>query len=543
MKTLVKKYFTDLIHVLPHSFMAVFKSTVFASAFFTSTVLASAVPQTTLPSSQPTQPTLPHSSTKADAKSLVETYRLAQHNNVSHQSLLAQYAAERLSEPQTRAGLLPKVSADISRSDIQYDDGNNQGLNLSQENLSSCLSGLPNNGFENAAATDLDCLLSPINTRFKSTSYNLRITQPIVNLPSWFTYASGKGLTQQSKLKIKQAELDLLLNTTHLFLNTLQARAELKIAKRETFRQGAFKTKAEQDYEQGLIKGGALLTARTHLQNAELQAQLKQMQYDNALQRFQHWIGDDREAAFPILTDLTERPHYKTVFDVAPPPLSEFKRWLQAAQQDNPDWALSELAVRISKHQYLAQKSQHAPKLDLVAQHSEVESDGRTPTLDEGQIKQQILALTVSMPLYTGGLLSTQTKQARWHHKQSQYQAQHIQQQLTDRIKQQLGQLNFQAQNTHHLTTTTRQQKALFESLKSAYSQGASTVHEVLTAESTFKEQQDALFKAQINYFKSAITFKRLIGTLHVGDLQSIDDWLFQASSTPNTLPKPADRS
>jgi outer membrane protein len=106
-----------------------------------------------------------------------------------------------------------------------------------------------------------------------------------------------------------------------------------------------------------------------------------------------------------------------------PDPVSE-DRWVEMALQQNLSLVSSRLAADIARENVSSARGGHYPSLDLVGSHYHATSNGvdtftdGTPaggtTLDQ---TQRTIGLQLTFPIYAGGLVSSQVRQAVYQHR------------------------------------------------------------------------------------------------------------------------------
>lgn len=439
----------------------------------------------------------------------LDTYQLAQQNNAQHQGKIALSQSEAIFEKTALSALLPQINADISQSSIHQNIENAQTLDLSQDNLTECLADL----------TNLDCFFSPTDNSFSSTSYSISVSQALFRLPRWFDYLKGKQIAKQADLKIRQAQVNLMLESALLYLNSLRSYSALQTARQDSQRRQSLLSQTQDKFEQGLVKRIVVLSAQSQYQFTQTQTQTALLEYENALNALQNLIHLNTISHVEIATLDIQFP---------PPATDNSTDWLNKAKTHNPDWQLAQLNTAISRLNYLSKRSQHAPTLDIFARHSETNSDGRTPTIDEGTLVQKTVGLNFNLPIYTGGRLTSQTQQSRWQYKQSLHQAQQVQQELTQQIQQQLRLINHYVASEQQLNHAVEDQKIVFETMREAYSSGVYKLIEILDAEEQLMALSQDQMNLQVDYLIATLRLKRLTGTLNERDLSILDQWLMR---------------
>jgi outer membrane protein len=168
---------------------------------------------------------------------------------------------------------------------------------------------------------------------------------------------------------------------------------------------------AEQRFEVGL-------TAVTDVHEARAS-------YDNARARAivaRNDLADSKEALKELTGQYFEE--YDALQEVLPlvePDPMNADEWVQMALSNNPVVLSSRAAVDIADSNMRLARSGHYPTLDLVASYSDFKDNKRLFTDDLGQpvgttslgVDDSTIQLLFNVPIYQGGRVSSQTRQAR----------------------------------------------------------------------------------------------------------------------------------
>jgi outer membrane protein len=266
--------------------------------------------------------------------------------------------------------------------------------------------GLPEDAPENDPLRDIP------DEDIENSSYTLDLRQSLYRQSNYEALDVARGQIAQADAIYEIAYQDFLLRVSNSYFLVLTlidgvtlAEAEEKALQRQ-FEQ------AEQRFEVGL-------TAVTDVHEARAS-------YDNARARAivaRNDLADAKEA----LHELTGQ--YFEEFDalqeslplVEPDPVSA-DAWVDIALQNNPSVLSSRAALDVADANVRLARSGHFPTLDLVAGYSQFENkeyvyrDFNTGDQFNSslQVDDTTVGLVLSIPLYEGGRVSSQTRQARY---------------------------------------------------------------------------------------------------------------------------------
>ena len=355
-------------------------------------------------------------------------------------------------------------------------------------------------------------------------NYDISLQQSLYRQANYEQLDVARGQITQADAIYQIAFQDFLLRVSQGYFLVLTlidgvtfAEAEEKALQRQ-FEQ------AEQRFEVGL-------TAVTDVHEARAS-------YDNARARAivaRNDLADAKEA----LKELTGKyfEEYDALQEVLPlvePDPPDAEEWVQMALSNNPAVLSSRAAVDIADSNMRLARSGHFPTLDLVASYSDFKDSKRLFTDDVGQpvgttslgVDDTTIQLLFNVPIYQGGRVSSQTRQARF---------------LLDATGQDLDDVQRaavrEAQNSYRAVLAGIQEVQAFEqaeiSAESAleapqagFEVGTRTIVDVLIAEQRrFQAQRDNSV-ARHAYIVRHLRLKSVAGLLSSEDLRVINQLL-----------------
>ncbi len=422
--------------------------------------------------------------TKAD---LIKVYQEAAANNADLAAARADYQARREVVPQARAGLLPNLSAGASLSDTR---------------------------------TALD---SPANTSSRSgTVYQANLSQPLFRADRWFQLQAAEASSEQAALELSASEQNLILQSAETYFAVLRAQDNLASTKAE---EAAFKRQLDQANERfdvGLSDKTDVLEAQAGFDTARANRIIAERQVDDA---------------FQALTTLTNREHsalegiLHSLPILAPTP-NDAKAWVDTAAAQNLNLQASNYAVDAAEETLRQRKSGHAPSLDAVASYQKGDNDrlGFTNSAAgsnfSGDVEQRSIGLQLSIPLYSGGLTSSQVREAF----QRVTQSEQLRESLRRQVVQNTRNLH-RAVNTDVETVQARKQSIIsnqsaLEATEIGYQVGTRNIVDVLDAQRQLYGAVRNYNNARYDYILNNLRLKQAAGTLSPADLEALGNFL-----------------
>ncbi len=149
---------------------------------------------------------------QAAANSLRDIYELAVKNDAKLNAAAASYRATIETEKQARAHLLPQLTADGSYSASHR-------LQDTHE-LNTTSTGITN--------TD-----QHRDSTLRDGLWEMSLSQPLFDMPSWFSFKSGKALTEQAEAQFAADQQDLIVRVSEAYFNVLREIDNVNASKNE----------------------------------------------------------------------------------------------------------------------------------------------------------------------------------------------------------------------------------------------------------------------------------------------------------------------
>ncbi len=418
---------------------------------------------------------------------LVTVYQEAAKNNADIAAARADYQARREVVPQARAGLLPNLSAGANYGDTR---------------------------------TEID---SPSVTLSRSgLVYQANLSQPLFRADRWFQLQAAEATSEQAALELSATEQNLILQSAETYFAVLRAQDTLASTKAE---EAAFKRQLDQANERfdvGLSDKTDVLEAQAGYDTARANRILAERAVDDAFQALVTLTNREYASIEGILHSLP----------VLEPTPNDAKAWVDTAAQQNLNLQASNYAVNAAEETLRQNKAGHAPTLDAVAQYQKGDNDNlgfsNTDALSpyDGDAEQTSIGLQLNIPIYSGGLTSSQVREA--------YQRLGQTEQLRESLRRQVVQNTrnlFRAVNTDVETVQARRQSIIsnqsaLEATEIGYQVGTRNIVDVLDAQRQLYSAVRNYNDARYDYILNNLRLKQAAGTLSPADLEALGSFL-----------------
>lgn len=420
---------------------------------------------------------------------LVSVYQQAALNNADLGAARADFKARQEQVPQARAGLLPNLSAGIVNTDSQ---------------------------------SKVDTDLGNIDAKRSGLHYQASLSQPLFRIDRWYQLQAAHALTEQAAINLSATEQQLILDSAEAYFAVLRAQDNLAATKAE---ETAFKRQMDQANERfdvGLTDKTDVLEAQAGFDAARANRIFAERQVQDALEHLSTLTNHRHNALEGIRHSLP----------ILPPTPADASAWVNTASVQNLNLKASEYAVTAAEENLRQRKAGHAPSLDAVAQYKRGDNDslGFSSSASgvgyRGDAEQRSIGLQLNIPLYSGGLVSSQVRESTQRLDQVQQQRESLRRVVVENTR------NFyRAVNTDVETVQARRQSIIstqsaLEATEIGYQVGTRNIVDVLNAQRQLYSAVRNYNNARYDYILNNLRLKQVAGTLSPDDLAALGEYL-----------------
>ena len=420
----------------------------------------------------------------ACAEDLMQVYREAVTSDPALASAQANWQATQELVPQARAGLLPNAAATGGVSRQQYD------------------------------ATVRTDPKTDISHGYNQYNALVSASQPLFRYQNVVALDQAKQQVAQSNDVLELARQDLILRVAQAYFDVLLAQFNVELAESQKKAVVESLAQAKRNFEVGVATITDTNEAQAKYDQIVAQEIATRNDLDNKVTALRAIIGRFPKELKRVGPGLVP---------VRPDP-DNLQYWIDRSRTDNLNVRVSEKNYDIATLQIDKARAGHYPTLDLVASYGYVNSAGGSVSLGFTNYSTQgIIGVNVAVPIYQGGLVDSQVRQAIA---------------LQDRARQDLEfarRTAFTLAQTGYtgVVSAVASVKAFEQALLSAESAyqsnvlgqevGVRTFLDVLTVQQNVYSTRRDLAQAYFNYLIGWLRLKAAIGTLSDTDLEDVN--------------------
>jgi outer membrane protein len=456
------------------------------------------------------------SAAPAPAADLLAVYERALQNDPQLREAEANRLAALETKPQALAALLPQLAGSglVSR---ERDSG--------KSTITQPLTSPPGPVFLQTY---------PFDGRINTTThkYGIDLKQNLFRWENWVALQRADAQVAQAEADYQAAEQDLMARVAQRYFDVLAAQDDLEAQQMALTSIQRQLDQAESRFQIGLIAITDVEEARAaHDSGAAAVIAAKRL-----LASTQELLREITGDPFDGLARPIEP------FELAnPDPVNE-DRWVDMALQQNLALVSSRLAADIARENISAARGGHFPSLDLVGSRYKLMTNG-VDTFTGGvpaggtavDQSQRTIGLQLTFPIYAGGMVSSQVRQAVYQHRAAKERVERVARQTEhDARDSYLGVLS-EISRVKALRRAVESNATSLRATESGYEAGTRTAVDVLQSRQLWVRAQTDYSRSRYDYMLNVLKLQQAAGTLSQQSLERINSLLKDAP--PGTAP------
>ena len=424
-------------------------------------------------------------SQQALALDLLQAWQFAQTRNPAYAASQAGQQAEQEQVKQANSALLPQLSAQTSAELLDRRQHSNWSRHNNQERA----------------------------------NWSLSLSQSLYDRAAWSRLDQAQLQAQAADLQLAQARQDLMLSVSQAYFDVLSAEDQRYTlhAQRDAIQEQL--DAAKQMFE----LGGATITDSYEAQSRLDLIRAQILSTDNELQ-----VARDRLSGL-ILEPVNKLAPLDPEVRLPQPTPQNTQAWTEQASEQNLQVYRQELLAQAAEKRLAAANAEHQPTVSLKAQTGSGSDQALYNQQGGPRSLNSSVGLELSIPLYTGGRISSVVRQQSSRMQQARYEYQQARQQAIQDSQQYYSGVVSGLARIQALAAAARSSQQSVDANKLAYEVGVRINIDVLNAQQQLYQTERDLSKARYDTVLNSLRLKASAGSLSEADLQAINDMLERA--------------
>lgn len=372
-----------------------------------------------------------------------------------------------------------------------------------------------NNGYRDANGIDSNV-----------TSGSLQLTQTLFDMSKWRNLSLQEKSAGIQDVTYQTDQQTLILNTATAYFRVLSAIDTLSYI--EAQKQAIYRQldQTTQRFNVGLVAITDVQNARSQYDNVLANEVTARNDLDNAVEQLRQITGN----YYPQLASLNV-DHFKAEKPQAVNAL------LKEAENRNLSLLQARLSQDLAREQIRLAQDGHLPTLSLSASSgisNTSYSGSRTSgaQYNDSDVGQNKIGLNFSLPIYQGGQVNSQVKQAQYNFVGASEQLESAHRSVVQTVRSSFNNVNASVSSINAYKQAVISAQSSLDASEAGYAVGTRTIVDVLDATTTLYNAKQQLSNARYNYLINQLNIKQALGTLNEQDLLALNGSLGKPIST-----------
>ncbi|EHN8899383.1 outer membrane channel protein TolC [Enterobacter hormaechei] len=362
-----------------------------------------------------------------------------------------------------------------------------------------------------------------------ATSASLQLTQTLFDMSKWRELSLQEKSAGIQDVTYQTDQQTLILNTATAYFQVLSAIDALSYT--EAQKQAIYRQldQTTQRFNVGLVAITDVQNARSQYDTVLANEVTARNNLDNALEALRQVTGN----YYPELASLNV-DSFKTDKPQAVNAL------LKEAENRNLTLLQARLSQDLAREQIRLAQDGHLPTLSLSAStgvsdtsYSGSKTNGaNSQAYDDSNVGQNKVGLSFSLPLYQGGMVNSQVKQAQYNFVGASEQLESAHRNVVQTVRSSFNNVNASISSINAYKQAVVSAQSSLDAMEAGYSVGTRTIVDVLDATTTLYNAKQQLSSARYQYLINQLNIKQALGTLNEQDLQMLNSTLGKPVST-----------
>lgn len=425
-------------------------------------------------------------SSQAFATDLMDIYYEALENDTIFKNAYDTYMANTEATPQARAALLPQVgvTAQAMRNRLHVDDG----------------------------------VFTIADGTYNSRMWQITASQAIFNYQAWAQVQQAKALVKAAQASFNDAAQNLILRTAQAYFNVLFAQDTLNFSEAKKRANKRQYDQAQQRFQVGLDPITSVYEAKAAYDQSVATVIAANNNRVNQSENLRTLTNHVYEAIAPLRDGK---------IPLIKPEPNDVNQWVDTGLKQNYKLLSAKYNMEVARENVKALSAGNWPTIALQGNTTKTTNQVKdnNPFLPANQAQSSV-GLALNFPVFQGGLVRSQTRQAQHNFQASSETTEKAYRDVVVNSRIAFNTITDGISKVRADRQTIISQQNSLESTEAQFEVGTRTMVDVVNAQQRLFEAQNQLANDQYNLINSVLTLKYLAGTLNANDLEQINSWL-----------------
>ncbi len=367
------------------------------------------------------------------------------------------------------------------------------------------------------------------NTESTGLNASLKLTQVVFDMSKWRQLTIQEKTAGISDVTYQTGQQQLILNTATAYFNVLKAidaLSYIEANKEAVYRQ---LDQVTQRFNVGLVAITDVQNARANYDSVIAQEVAGRNELENAIEKLRQVSGVYYSQLASLNID-----RFKTN------ELGDINAILKEAEERNLSLLSARLAQDVSRENIRLAETGHMPTVNLDAsttvtnsyQHGSGYNTPYGGSASNSYNGQNSIGLNLSIPLYTGGAVSSQVEQAQYGFQGASEQLESVYRNVIQLVRSSFNNVSSSISSINAYKQVVVSAQSSLDAMEAGYQVGTRTIVDVLTATTALYQAKQNLSNARYDYMINQLNIEFARGTLNEDDIARLNANLGKEIST-----------
>ena len=421
------------------------------------------------------------------ATDLMDIYKQALENDTIFKNAYDTYMSSTEAVPQARAALFPQVT----------------------------ITALNGRNVERVA----DGVFST-NLYYTNTQWQVTASQAVFNYQAWAKVQQAKASVKAAQATFNDSAQSLMVKTAQAYFNVLLAKDTLDFAEAKKRANKRQFDQATQRFQVGLDAITSVYEAKAAYDQSiatVISARNNQINQNENLRRLTNHVYE------------TLAPLRNSKIPLIEPEPNDVNEWVDTGLKQNYKLYAAKYNLEVAKENVKALSAGNWPVLAIqsnATQTRDLTNSANASFFVPAETTQATVALALNFPVFQGGLVKSQTRQAKYNFQGSSEQLEQVYRDVIVNSRIAFNTITDGISKVKADRQTIISQQNSLESTEAQFEVGTRTMVDVVNAQQRLFEAQQQLASDQYSLINSILNLKYLAGSLNVNDIEQVNSWL-----------------
>ncbi len=362
--------------------------------------------------------------------------------------------------------------------------------------------------------------------QYNDHAWQAILSQPIFRLEGWYQFKRAKTLRAEALARFSAEQQALIIRVAESYFNILSWEASLSSANAERDAVQRQLEQVQQRFDVGLVAITDLLESRAAYDSSTVNVIQSESGQSTSFEPLLRLTGSKFEQIYGLSEDFpVEKPEPHNEAD-----------WVKVALEYNYELIRTREQLRSAERGLQIAKSRHYPTIDAEIRYGHsVAGSVNVFSRSGSKVNQTEMALNVNVPVFQGGLVHAQVREAVHNLEAAQQNLNLVQRYTVESTRNLYAAINADVARVRARRRGIESSQSALDATQTSYEVGSRNIVDVLQAQKRLYQSQSQYASARYQYILSTLRLKQAVGTLNPKDIYALNRFVDRDISVTRT--------